>query len=139
MKVKLRLDFKGFSKHSYFLFGSKNSEKAAQEIRDQQIALLRNIPIQGIEIENINCVEELYVLNDSLHNEEVAYAPTEIILNAETLEDLIQFIVRDEFRKVEILEPQEIKLTKQELERLFVKINEEMKTLLPQILRKMER
>jgi len=139
LRVKVRLDFKGVAKASYFFFGGRNPDKMAEEIREQQIALLKNIPVQGIEVEEIIATAETYTITDSIHNDESAYAPLEVTLRADTLEDLVRFVMRDEFRKIEILEPQEIVLSKQELERLLAKINEEMKCMIPILLRKIER
>lgn len=139
MRVKIRLDFKGTAKSSYFFLGGKSAEKIAQEIRDQQIALFKNIPIQGIEIEDITATPDIYLITDSIHNEEIAYAPIELLVRAETLEDIIRFVMKEEFRKIEVLEPQEIVLGKQEMERIFVKINSELKAFIPNLLRKLER
>jgi len=139
MRVKIRLDFKGVAKSSYFFFGARSSEKMAQDIREQQIALLKNIPVQGIEIEEIIANAEVYTITDSLHNEEFTYAPVEIIIRAETVEDLVRFIMREEFRKIEILEPQEIVLGKQDMERLFTKINLELRNIIPLLLRKLDK
>lgn len=140
LKVRIRMDYRGSAKSSYFFFGSRSPEKMAQETRDQQTGVLKNVPIQGINIEEISTLGEVYTVVDSLHNnDEIAYAPAEITLTADTLEDLVRFIMREEFRKIEILDPQEIVLSKYDMERLFFKVNEELKCLIPILLRKLER
>lgn len=140
LKVKLRMDYKGTTKSSYFFFGNRSPEKMAAEVRDQQTNMLKNIPIQGINIEEINTGAEIYTVHDTLHgSDEVAYAPAEIIINADSLEDLVRFIMREEFRKIEILDPPELLLKKHDMERMFFKVNEELKCLIPTLIRKLER
>ncbi|WP_066640010.1 hypothetical protein [Desulfolucanica intricata] len=126
IKVKVRLDFKGLGKSGKFLFGGKPIERAAEETRDQQIAILKNVPIQGVHIEDIDMSIEVYTVYDEVLNNEAAYAPVELLISADSLEDIIGFITRDEFRTIEIIEPSLIKLTQTDLKRLFFKINEEM-------------
>ena len=61
----------------------------AEEVREQRATLLRNIPIQGVRIEDINTNGEVYVLTDETSGDEVAYAPVEFVLEADTIEDVI--------------------------------------------------
>jgi hypothetical protein len=126
LHLKLRLDYKGESQNRFF-FGGKTGEKVAEEIREQKIALMRNVPFQGITINDIDIGVETYSVHDEVSAEEVAYAPVNIEIMADNIEDIIRFVIKDEFRKVEIIEPQEIIMTKQDLERLIFKINEEMR------------
>jgi hypothetical protein len=126
LQVKLRLDYKGEAQ-SRFFFGGKTSERAAEEIREQRVALLRNVPFQGITINDLDATLETYTVHDEVTGEEIAYAPVNLELMADSIEDILRFVVRDEFRKVEVLEPEEIILTKQDLERLLFKVNEEMR------------
>jgi len=140
LRVKLRMDYKGAAKSSYFFFGNRSPEKLAVEAREQQTTMLKNIPIQGINIDEIDTGAEVYTITDPMHNnDEVAYAPAEIVITADTLEDLVRFIMREEFRKIEILDPPEIVLNKHDMERMFFKVNEELKCMIPTIIRKLER
>ncbi len=125
LKVRIRLDFKSEIKNK--LFGNKNLIKAAEDAREQNVALLRNVPFQGVKVEDIDVGLEIYVVYDELIGEDVAYAPVFLTLEADTFEDVVRFIMRDEFRKIEILEPQEIYLTKQDAERLLFKMNTELR------------
>jgi len=125
LRVKIRMDFKSQVENK--LFGSKNLIKAAEEAREQQVALLRNIPFQGIRVENIDLAMEIYMVYDENAGENVAYAPIVLTLEVDTFEDIIRFIMRDDFRKVEIVEPQEIFMSKQDAERLLFKINTELR------------
>jgi len=128
LKAKVRLDYKGAGRPGRFLFGGKNTERIAEETREQQAALLRNVPIQGIVIENIDMSQEVYTVTDEVNNQEIAFAPLILDLVADGLEDVIRFIARDEFRKIEILEPAEVYLTKHDMERLLFKMNQEIKS-----------
>lgn len=129
LKAKVRLDFKGVSRPGRLFFGSKTTEKVAEEHREQQIALFRNVPIQGIRIEDISLGGETYAVFDDQANNEVAYAPAELIVVADTVEDLVRFVAREDFRRIEILEPTNFVLSRLEIERLLFRINEEIKSL----------
>ncbi|GAB6182190.1 hypothetical protein JCM14036_35090 [Desulfotomaculum defluvii] len=128
LRVKVRLDFKGVGKPGRFLFGGKPGDKAAEDLREQQVAVFRNVPIQGIQVEEIDMSAEVYVVQDEFTNSEVAYAPVIIQLRAETLEDVVRFIARDDFRKIEIIDPPNLALTKYDVERLLFRVAEEMRS-----------
>lgn len=127
IKAKVRLDIKGVARPGKFLFGGKTMDKAAEESREQQVTLLRNVPIQGIHIDDIDPGIEIYSLYDESSGYEVAYAPVVLHLTADSLEDLIRFTMRDEFRKVEISSPSSLSLHRYDLERLIFVISEEIK------------
>jgi hypothetical protein len=48
-------------------------------------------------------------------------------MEADTIEDVIPFLLRDEFRKVEVISPDEVSLDRHEVERIIYKINEELR------------
>lgn len=125
LRVRLRLDFRG-ERAGRFLFGGRNSEQQAEEVRERYVSLVRNVPFQGITIENVDAGHDIYVVRDEDTGEGVAYAPVIITFTADTIEDLARFILRSEFRKIEILEPEELVLSRQSLERLLFRISEEM-------------
>lgn len=124
--AKIRLDFKGINKPGKLFFGGRNTEKVAEEAREQSVAMFRNIPMQGVTIEDIDMSIDVYTVYDDINNTDVAYAPVLLVISADTLQDVLRFVVRDEFRKIEILEPPGIQLTKQDIERLFFRMSEEM-------------
>ncbi|MDD3652784.1 MAG: hypothetical protein PHO01_01170 [Desulfotomaculaceae bacterium] len=125
--VKVRLDIKGTGKPGRFLFGGKTLDKVAEESREQQLTVFRNVPMQGIHIIDIDCSTEIYTVNDDITNNEIAYAPLELTIKADNLENVIRFITREDFRKIEVLDPASITLNHNEIERLFFKIFEEIK------------
>lgn len=127
IKVKIRLDFRGNSKPGRFMFGGKSQEKSAEEAREQQVGLFRNIPMQGIYIEDIDLSMDVFTIFEDTINNEVAYAPVILTISSDTLEDVIPFIAREEFRKIEILEPKNLSLARQDTERLLFKVHQQLK------------
>lgn len=125
--AKIRLDYKGITKPGRFVFGGRSTEKAAEDVREQQAALFRNVPIQGISIEDIDLSLDTYTIYDEILRIDAAYAPVTLTIKSDTLEDLAAFISRDEFRKIDIIEPNSLKLSKFEIERLLFKTNEQFK------------
>lgn len=136
IKARLRLDVKGTSKPGRFLFGGKPMDKAAEEAREQQVTLLRNVPVQGIHIDNIDIGMDIYTVLDDLSNREVAYAPLVLEITADTVEDLVRFISREDFRKIEVLSPATLTLHRYDLERLIFRVAEEFKNYRAQLERK---
>jgi len=121
LTFKIRFDYRGNPRPARFFFGRKKTEAVAEEIREQQIALWRNMPLQGIQVESID-LGEIYSLYDEHKDEDVAFAPLEIRVRADTIEDILRFVLREEFRKIEILEPPSIKLSSKEAERFLFKV-----------------
>lgn len=128
IKLRVRLDYRGETRPAKFFFGGKNTEKVAEEIREQKVAQLRNVPVQGIKIEDIDNTLDVYTVADEINGEEVAYAPVILTVWADTIEDVIRFVMREEFRKVEILEPEQMLVTRQDVERFLFKMNQELHT-----------
>ncbi|HHY71027.1 MAG TPA: hypothetical protein GX519_05100 [Thermoanaerobacterales bacterium] len=139
IRFKVRFDFKGEYKPGRFLFGGKSIEQVAQESREEQIALLKNIPVQGVSFIDYDISLEPYVVYDESVGEKVAYAPAEITLNADSVEDIVRFVMREEFRKLEILEPSQMLVTNNDLERILFRMNEELRSQLLLLSRKIKR
>lgn len=127
MRVKARFDYRGEGKQGRVFARGKEGEQVAEEIREQKAILLRNQPIQGVRIEEINTDSEIYAVKDEFSGKDVAYAPIEFILDTDSIEDLIPFLLREEFRKIEVLTPSEIVLDRHDIERIIYRINEEMR------------
>ena len=127
MKVRARFDYRGEGKQGRVFARGKEGEQVAEEVREQKTIVLRNLPIQGVRIEEINIDSEIYTVRDEISNKDVAYAPVEVVLDTDSIEDLIPFLLRDEFRKIEVLAPDEIVLDKHEVERIIYRISEEMR------------
>lgn len=127
LRLRVRLDYKGINRPGRFFFGGKTTDEVAEEIREQQVGLMRNIPMQGVTIEEVDMSADVYTVFDEMLNAQVAYAPVIFTLQADGLEDLLRFIVREEFRKIEIVEPDNLILVKADIEKLLFKLSEEVK------------
>lgn len=127
IRLRVRFDFRGEYKPGKFLFGGKPIEQVAEENREHQIALLKNIPVQGVSFEDYDISFEPYVVFDEALGEKVAYAPAIITINADSIEDIVRFIMREDFRKVEVVEPAQMYITNKDLERILFKTNEELR------------
>lgn len=125
IRIKLRLDYAGYGKQTK-LFGGKNLEQMAEEARQNKVSLLRNVPTQGIHIEEVDMGCEVYTIYEDIGKRMVAYAPVSITFSADSIDDAIKFSMKDEFRTVEVLEPEDITLSKYDLERLMFKVSEEL-------------
>ncbi|HPF20379.1 MAG TPA: hypothetical protein PLC88_03490 [Syntrophomonas sp.] len=125
IKIKLRFDYPGRGK-SGKVFGKKSIEQIAEETRQQKVALLRNVPSQGIRIEDIDMSSEVYTVFDEVNRKEVAYAPVFITISADHLEDALKFSMKEGFCTVTVLEPEDVTLSKAEVERILYKANEEL-------------
>jgi len=124
LRLRIRFDYKG--EKSGRLFGGKSPDKLAEETREQKAALLRNVPMKGIFIEDIDMGTEVYVVYDEETGKEAAYAPLELTVVADTIEDVVRFVMCQEFRKVEMLEPKQLILSNKDIERILYKMNEEL-------------
>ena|GEM_PF-171210 len=127
IRVKIRLDYKGMHKPGRFFFGGKNTEDVAEEVRNQQVGMLRNVPLQGIIIEEVDMSGDVYTVFDEIINTHVAYAPVVLTISSDSMEDIVRFIAREEFRKVEILEPENMVMNKIDIERVLFKFSEELR------------
>jgi hypothetical protein len=128
LRFRVRFDYRGEGKQGKLFSRMREGEEIAEEVREQRAILLRNIPIQGVRVEDINTNGEVYMVSDEASGREIAYAPVEFTLEADTIEDVIPFLLRDEFRKVEVISPIEVLLDKHQVERIIYKINEELRT-----------
>jgi len=129
LRLVVRFDYRGVNRPKGLFFGSKNVDRIAEENREHQATLLRNVPVQGIHIEDIDTSSETYTLFDDAMGAIVAYAPIQVTIRADMIEDVVRFIMREEFRKVELLEPEQILLTKYDIERFLFKINVELQAM----------
>lgn len=123
--AKMRFDFTGRTK-SGKLFGNKNIEQLADNNRQQKVAKMRNVPMQGIRIDDIDMSQDIYTLVDDITGARVAYAPVVITFVADTIDELVKFAVMEAFRTIEIIEPGEMLLAKGEIEKLVFRMSEEL-------------
>lgn len=125
IKIRFRFDYPGIGKAGK-IFGKKSIEQTAEETRQHKVALLRNVPNQGIRIEDIDMSSEVYTVYDDVSRKEIAYAPVFVTISADNIEDALKFSMKEEFRTVIVLEPEEVSLSKAEVERILYKASEEL-------------
>lgn len=125
VRARVRFDFRGESRPRRFLFGSEDPAQVAEKVRERQVEVLRNLPLQGIQLEEINSESEIYRVTPGSEDEEVAYAPVELTVRADSIEDLIPFTIRQEFRCIKLLEPDEVILSPYEIERMLYRVSEQ--------------
>lgn len=118
IKVRIRLDYRGLPRPARFFFGGRGSKDVAEEMRQKHASLWRNIPLQGVRIDDIEYLE-LYTVYDEREETRITYAPIELKLTVDSLEECVRFICRGEFRRIEFLEPLQVSLNNYTLERLF--------------------
>ncbi len=123
IKCKLRFDVPGAVQAPKLFFGSSDTNAMAKQNRLKEVNILKNMPLQGITYEKISQDGEIYLLEEDSGT--YAYAPIEVVLYADFLEDLLPLVLRDTFRRVEILEPRELSLDKFQGERLLVRLVKE--------------
>lgn len=126
MRVLVRLDFRGEPKNGRFFFGGKRKEEVAELFRDQQVALLRNVPLQGIVIEDFDLSLDIYTMTETKgrKSREAAYAPVILKLRLQNLDDLLPVLLKPEFRKIEFISPEEVTIHRLDLERLLFRLSQ---------------
>lgn len=125
IRMKVRFDYQGKTRQGK-LFGGKSGEQVAEELRQHKVSLIRNVPIQGIYIEEIDMSQEVYTVLDEVTGKMTAFAPVAITFSADSLEDAVKFTMKEEFRTVEVLEPEELSMSRLDVERLLLRICDEM-------------
>lgn len=129
IRARIRFDYRGKARPSRFFFGGRKTEEAAENLRQQQAALWRNVPVQGIYVENIE-IGEIYTVYDEDMDDEVAFAPLELEVVADSLCYLVRFAVRDEFRRMKIIEPGRLNMSAGDMEQVFFEVHDQTKSQL---------
>ncbi|HEY8343974.1 MAG TPA: hypothetical protein VIL66_02155 [Bacillota bacterium] len=132
IRAKIRFDFRGETGRQSFLgalaFGKTKPEEVAESIRQRRVAMLKNLPWQGVALEEIQADQEIYTIPEAEQGERLAYAPVELTVRADSLEDLLPFVLREEFRKIKIIEPEEMVFSNFDMERAIYKMGQEFRS-----------
>lgn len=132
IRAKIRFDFRGETGRQSFLgnltFGKNKPEEVAESIRQRRVAMLKNLPWQGVALEEIQADQEIYTIPEAEQGERLAYAPVELTVRADSLEDLLPFVLREEFRKIKIIEPEEMVFSNFDMERAIYKMGQEFRS-----------
>lgn len=126
IRVRIRLDFRGEPRSGRFFFGGKTKEEMAEQVREQQVALLRNVPLQGVAVEDFDLSMDVYTVSEDVGRKEteVAYAPVIMTLRIDSIDDLVPLLLKQEFRKIEVLNPESIHMHRLDMERLLYRLNQ---------------
>lgn len=125
VKARIRLDYKVEDGGRKFFWQRQNLREVAKTLRSGQVSLLRNLPFQGLNVKELDVDKEVYIITEGENSKETAYAPVELVVEADSIEDLMKLTLREEFRKIKVLEPDHISLSNGDVERLLFKVNEE--------------
>jgi hypothetical protein len=129
LKARIRFDYQVCAAEKRKFFWQRlDLAKIAQEKRAKHVSLLKNLPFQGLSIADLNSDHEVYLVPAGDDCPETAYAPVELLVEADSIEDLMQLTLREEFRKIKVIEPPELSLTNSQVERFLFKVNEEYHT-----------
>lgn len=125
VKAKIRFDYRAEPGSKSFFRKQKDIRENARRIRANQVALLRNLPFQGLSVESLDLDHDVYLIAEGDNNQEIAYAPVEMVVEADSISDLMPLTLREEFRKIKVLEPAELHLSHNDVERFLFKVSEE--------------
>ena len=126
LRVRIRLDYRGEQRNGRFFFGGKSKEQVAELAREQQVAMLRNVPLQGLILEDVDLSLDVYAVNEVIRRRlrDVAYAPILLTLRLENIEDLLPLLLKPEFRKIEFLSPENVNIHRLDLERVLYRFSQ---------------
>ena len=83
------------------------------------------MPFQGLSVTDLKVDYDHYLGPASENSPEAAYAPVELVVEADSIIDLMPLTLKEEFRKIKVFEPEEIWLSNAEVERFIFKMNQE--------------
>jgi hypothetical protein len=124
VKAKIRFDFKADVGKRKFFWQRRDLGQAARAVRAQKVSLLKSLPFQGLSVAAFDLEHEVYLAPDEEAGM-VAYAPAEIVVEADSIADLMPLALRSEFRKIKLLEPEQLLLSPNEMERFLFTVNTE--------------
>lgn len=125
LKFRVRFDYKTPRTFRLFELG-RNAKQAATANRRKKVGLLHKIPVKGIEILDVNTDLSVYYGEDKF-GRKVIFAPVEVLMTADSLEEAIPFFMLKDFYNVELMRPDEVTLSSWDFEGLIEKMNSEMK------------
>ncbi len=126
VKARIRFDYKaepGTGRR--FFWQRQDLRQAAKDLRAKKVSLLRNLPFQGLNVQALDLEHEVYLLPEEGTQTEVAYAPVEMVVEADSITDLMPLTLQEEFRKIKVLEPEALSLSNVDVERFLFRVNEE--------------
>lgn len=92
-----------------------------------------------MHVDEVDDASQPYLFYDSYTGKQVAYASAYAVVQADSPEDLLDLVLRDEFRVIEVMSPEEIRLTPRELGRLLAQANNRMRSIARTLARETDR
>jgi len=125
LHFRVRFEYR-FIDRSFRLFRKlKDLKQEAAAIRRKKADALQQAPKKGIDILEVDPNYTVYLKEEE--GQMIAYAPVEVLFDAESLEDAVSFLMSEDFVNVELIFPDHIALSPREFERFIEKINDELK------------
>lgn len=125
LHFRVRFEYR-FIDRSFRLFRKlKDLKQEAAAIRRKKADALQQAPKKGIDILEVDPNYTVYLKEEE--GQMIAYAPVEVLFDAESLEDAVSFLMSEDFVNVELIFPDHVALSPREFERFIEKINDELK------------
>ncbi|MFA6808187.1 MAG: hypothetical protein WCR27_04270 [Eubacteriales bacterium] len=123
--LKIRLDFRAEGKNGRFFFGTKTCQAMAELCREEQKNILKNVPLKGVVLLDIDMSMDIYSIQEGerRRKREIAYAPLLLTIQVDSIENIIPLIIRQEFKQIELVKPENYNVSKLELKRLIYVIH----------------
>jgi uncharacterized membrane protein len=125
LHFRMRLEYKATARPFRLFRKGKDLKEEAATLRRKRVPVLQQVPIQGIDILEIDTHHTVYIKDED--GRKAAYAPVEILFEAESLDDAIPFLVSNEFCNVELMYPKQVTLSPQEFKQIIEKANNELR------------
>ncbi len=123
IQARVRFDYRGTPHPARFFFGGRGSREVAENLREQQATLWRNVPLQGVQVDDIVFLD-MYSVHEKSGEGEITYAPLEVLIAVDSLEDCLRFVCKAEFRRLQVIHPSAVSLNGHEVERLLYRCHE---------------
>lgn len=123
IQVKVRFDYRGTPRPARFFFGGKGSREVAEDLRERKATMWRNVPLQGVQVDDVKHLD-MYTVYETSEEDEISYAPLELLATVDSLEDCLRFVSLAEFRRLQVITPPALTLSGREMERLLCRCHE---------------
>jgi len=124
LHFRVRFAYKVSAGRFRILTKRKDIKKESAAKRRKKVNILQQVPVKGIDILEIDPNHTVCLKEEEGRG--VAYAPVEVLFEADSLEDAIPFLMSKDFSNVELLYPEQVALSTQALERVIEKMQDEL-------------
>ncbi len=124
LRFRVRFAYRVSAGRFRILTKRKDIKKEAAAKRRKKVNILQQVPVKGIEILEIDPNHTVCLKEEEGRG--VAYAPVEVLFEADSLEDAIPFLMSNDFSNVELICPEQVALSTQALEQVIEKMQDEL-------------